>query len=497
MLLPLLAVAAILAAAFPARAQEEEPPERPAVESPAPAVSQKPVPVALPPMNESVPEPKIDIEDPAPAPPPPPPSVRPKSGLKIVPPVPPPPPAPPEVPSAPSAAEEFSFLVQSAGDESSEASEALVPEVESFLARNPDGPQAPAARFLLATVRARKGDSEAAVLDWLLFLHEHPASPQSETARKNFVDLVDKKMSRKLRGPLKELGLPGVQGSAAARVAGILERLTELAAEDFYEPLDAGLRRFMARFPDYPGTDRIQWTLGQVAEKKEKYPAAILAYQKLLALYPAGSRRAAAQWAMAEILADHLKEHNRAVVAFMELVEKYPKDSNVLPALENAAKLLEERLKSYGSAVEAHERIITLFPKSEGSWNAFQNKARIQRDKLSKPEEAIATYKRVPGQFRYPVALEALRGAAVIARKDLKDYRQEAELRSKAAADYPDAKEAPEELFSAAEIYEEDLKDLPLAEETYKAVAGQYPTHKLAKKVQDRLARIEKKKGQR
>ena len=140
--------------------------------------------------------------------------------------------------------------------------------------------------------------------------------------------------------------------------------------------------------------------------------------------------------------------------------------------------------------MDVHERIIKAFPKTDGALKAFQAAARLQKEKLSSPAEAIAVYKRMAAHFRHPAAFEGLRAAAGIARKDLKDYKLEVELRQKAAADYPDAKETPEELFTAAEVLESDIKDLAAAKEAYQKVADQFPAHKLAKKAAERVGRL-------
>ena len=502
----LLAAALLLAPVLAVRSQEEEAPERPvlteAVPAPAPAPEAAPAPkegapVIAPPVEDVMPEPKVEIGDPAPPPPPPPPPPAPKPSLRRsaepkpakAAPVPPPPPAPPAPPAGPSQAEELSFLSRGADDDSSETVEALIAEAEAFLARHPEGPQAFSARQILAATRARKGDAEAAAVDWLLFIHEAPDAPEVFGAKRNFTELVEKKVSRKFRGPLNELVRPADLPSASERLAKLLETPIDAAGDPLHDPIEREIRRFQARFPDFAG-DRVQSWLAKLAEKSDKQRAALFAWRRLLALYPASELRPAAWWAAGDILADHLKEYNKAIDAYQELVSRHPADARVLPAMEKTAKLFEERLKSYDLAVDVHERIIKAFPKTDGALKAFQAAARLQKEKLSKPAEAIAVYKRMAAHFRHPAAFEGLRAAAGIARKDLKDYKLEVELRQKAAADYPDAKETPEELFTAAEVLESDIKDLAAAKEAYQKVADQFPAHKLAKKAAERVGRL-------
>jgi len=178
--------------------------------------------------------------------------------------------------------------------------------------------------------------------------------------------------------------------------------------------------------------------------------------------------------------------------AFQELFERHPGAPEVLASLERTAQLLSEKLKQHGLAVEVLDRIVKLFPKSEGALKAFNSMARLQRDKLGQSAEAVKTYLRLAEQFG-PAGLEALQSAASVARRDLKDYAQEAALRRRIAADFPSAKEAASELLAAGEIYEGDLKDPAKALEVYKELSGKFPGTREARKASERAARLEKK----
>lgn len=412
----------------------------------------------------------------------------------------------PKAPAGPSAEElafkarvdslaaEWSFLKASAEDANSEVRDAVIGDLRIFVSHHADSDLGEQAQLLLAGILDKKGDHNEAAVEWLKFLYEYPQSKLGFAAKRGYLDMVEKRMGRKLKPVLNELAKAPDLSEKSDRLAELLHRLTGQAGDSFYGPLEDEFQRFFTRFAEYPQGDKVLWDLALLREKNSKYAGAMLAYAKLLAVYPASANRPQAQWAVGELYGEHLKEYNKAIDAFSELVERYPDSPQVLPALEKTAKLFEERLKSYDLAVDIHEKIVKLFSKTEGALKAFEARARLEREKLSRPADAIKTYKRLAEDFHTPAGVAALQKAATIARKDLKDYNLEIELRKTIASFFSDSEQAPEELFSAAEVYEDDLKDLDKAGQAYAEVSSKFPTHKLAKKAQDRLAKIEKKK---
>lgn len=412
----------------------------------------------------------------------------------------------PKAPAGPSAEElafkarvdslaaEWSFLKASAEDSNAEVREAVIGDLRTFVSHHPDSDLGEQAHLLLAGLLDKKGDHNEAAVEWLKFLYEYPQSKLGFQAKRSYLDMVEKRMGRKLKPALNELVKAPELAEKADRLAELLHRLAGQAGDSFYDSLEEEFQNFSIRFAEYAQGDKLLWDLALLREKNSKYAGAMLAYAKLLAVYPASPNRAQAQWAVGELYGEHLKEYNKAIDAFSELVERYPDSPQVLPALEKTAKLFEERLKSYDLAVDIHEKIIKLFPKTEGGLKAFEARARLERERLSRPADAIKTYQRLATDFHTPAGVAALQKAATIARKDLKDYNLEVELRRTIASSFADAQQAPEELFGVAEIYEDDLKDLDKAGAAYGEVASKFPTHKLAKKAQDRIAKIEKKK---
>jgi hypothetical protein len=108
---------------------------------------------------------------------------------------------------------------------------------------------------------------------------------------------------------------------------------------------------------------------------------------------------------------------------------------------------------------------------------------------------SIKTYERLTEQFRYPQAVEAMLNAANICRRDLKDYQREAALRRKIAADFPTAKEAPEQLYQAAEVMEDDLQDVDGAIKLYQEIGTKFTEHKLGRKAAERAIKLDSRKG--
>lgn len=117
--------------------------------------------------------------------------------------------------------------------------------------------------------------------------------------------------------------------------------------------------------------------------------------------------------------------------------------------------------------------------------------AKLQRDRLGSPGDAMKTLQRLSSMHGGQDGIDALTQASEIARRDLKDFARQAELLRKVSDDYAGAKEAPQSLYDAAGVYESSLKDNAKAIELYKEVASKFPSHKLAKRAEDRAAKLE------
>ena len=89
--------------------------------------------------------------------------------------------------------------------------------------------------------------------------------------------------------------------------------------------------------------------------------------------------------------------------------------------------------------------------------------------------------------------IDALLQAADWERRDLKDNARQAEILRKVSDDYAGAKEAPQALYDAAGLYEETIKDEKKALELYKEFGSKFPSHKLAKRANEKAAKLESK----
>jgi TolA-binding protein len=387
-------------------------------------------------------------------------------------------------------ASSFQTLKSGAEDQNSELRNAALEDLRVFVQQHPDIDAAPEVLAILA----RQEDYRPAMVDWLHLVYEYPESGVALKAKSEYLDLVNKKMSGKLRPGLMALAKSPDAEDKAERLAVLVYGLAEKSGDALYEPAAAEIRRFQVRFPDYKSNDRILWSLAQLHLADGKNAAALMTYRELLS-YQGSPYREKSQFATGELFSDKLKRYKDAVDTFQAFIEQYPDSAQVLEALQRVAVLYADRLDQAPLAVETLERIITLFPKTDGALRAFNEEAKLQRGRLKSPEDALKTYLRLAEEFRYPQAAEALMNAADVARRDLKDFKREVELRSKIAADFPLVKEAPEQLFQAAEVTEDDLKDVDGAVKLYQDVATKFPRTKQGKKAADRASKLLQKKG--
>jgi len=326
-------------------------------------------------------------------------------------------------------------------------------------------------------------------VDFLRIVYEYPDSKLALKAKSAFLEGAAKKLPGRLKAAESDLVKTPQSQDKTERLALLIEKLASSMEDSLYDTSVEEVRRFQVRFPDYPASDKIQWSLGQLHEKAGKSGAALLAYRKLMSVYPDSGLLADAQFSIGTLYADSLKDYKQAIDAFLEVVDKYPDSAKVQAALQRAAQLYSDRLKQYELAVELDQKIVKLFPKTDAALKAFKDAAMLQRERLKQPAEAIKTDQDLAAMFA-PSAVEALLDAATIARKDLTDYKQEVEIRHGIAKNYPASKDAAEQLFEAAYVAETDLKDTEQATTLYKELQTNFPISKQAKKAGDRLAKL-------
>ena len=386
--------------------------------------------------------------------------------------------------------EEYAFAKSAAEDPDRDISEAAMADLALFVRRHPESPLAPEAMLQLAALRTKKGEWQPALTTLLRLLYEYPNTKVGLKAKSAYLELVDKKASRKLRQPMADLVKLPEASDRADRLSYVWRKLADDAPDAVYEPLAEEIRDFFARFPNHKDGDKLQAQLARLHSFNSKSAAAMLACRKLLALYPESALRSKAQMFVGDIYADQLRDPKKALDAYQELLAQYPTSPEVLPSLEKSADIFSDKLKQYDLAVEMHEKIVAGFPKTASSLSSLKTIAKLQRDRLSKPADAIKTLTRLSSMHGGQDGVDALLSAADFARRDLKDNARQAELLRKVADDYAAAKEAPQALFDSANVYEVDLKDSGKALELFKEVETKFPSHKLSKKAADRAAKI-------
>jgi TolA-binding protein len=414
---------------------------------------------------------------------------------------------------------ELDFLKTAAHESNMPVREAALENLEIFIQARPENIRKPEALYSLATESEKNGDYEEAIVAWLRIYYEYPGTDIAVKAKSNFIRLADEKFSRKLKISISELAKGSNSEKAEERLAAFSRRLARLEDDYLYEPTVSELRRFQLRFPDYSGADEIQWGLAEVFRKFGQPGAAAVAYGRLIAAYPKSVHRPQALFNLGElyseakprieggiksflklgskIMGENMRDDTKAVTIYRELVDLYPDGLYAPSALERMAQILNEHLKQGDAALDAYEELISRFPRSEAALRAFKAEAKLHKE-LKAPTAAINTYLRLAEHFQaveafLPEGILALQKASEIARTDLKDFRQEASLRRKISRDFPNAKEAPEELFKVAEIYDRDLKEIEQAIRDYNGIIAKFPETKAASKAQERATRLEKK----
>ena len=377
---------------------------------------------------------------------------------------------------------EWAFVKAAAEENDSAARDAAIENLRIFVRSYPESAHAPDALFLLAGLQIKNGDWQPALVSLLDDVYEYAGSSAELRAKSTYLELVGNKVSRRLRPLLNDFVNGNDAGEKSDRLSALWQKVAAKAPDAFYEPAADHIRDFFVRFPDHKDADKLQAALARLHAVNDKPAAAVMAWRKLLAMYPESGLRAKAQLSIGDLYADALRDPKKAIDAYQQLIADYPQSAEVLPALENSARLFDEKLRQYDLAVQMDEQIVKTYPKTTASLKALKGIARLQRDRLSKSDEAIKTLQRLSTMHGGQDGVDALLLAAQIARRDLKDYSREAALRHQVADDYAAVREAPEALYDAAGVYEDDVKDLPKAIATYKEAGTKYPADKYGKK---------------
>lgn len=349
------------------------------------------------------------------------------------------------------AKDELEFLKEKAKSDSDMQKAAAI-DLELFADAHAGTELAPEALATLAGLQQKLNDSTSLVT-LLRLVYEFPQTPQGRDARAAFTKSADERLPKRLKDAAAAVARGSEAQDAPARLADMIEKLSGPLGDSLYGPALAQTSRFERRFPDFAGGDRVALATGKLRERVQDWPAALMAYDRLLALYPSSALRAQALWARGVLLSERVRDYRGASASFTELADKHQDAAEAPLALERAGQLLSDKLKMYEPAVEAYRKLVSRYAGTEAARRALESEAKLERSKLGNPQQAVKTLETLADQFAsHPVA--------------------------------------PEALYEAGQIYEDDLKDLSKAVAEYKQVAAKFPAHKLGKKAADRAAKL-------
>ena len=396
--------------------------------------------------------------------------------------------AAPQSPSAGTVEAEWNFLKAAGQDKEEDVLELALPQLEDWLARNPENANSAEAQLLKANLHLKLGDHKSALIDLLVHFQAYPQSDSGEEARKLFADVLAKKSDKKMRPALDEASLAPETAVAEFNISSMLEKLAAQAGEVYYEPLIAEFRVFFNRFPGYAKNDALLLALADLHQKKGEYLAARLNYEKMMRLHPASPLQARAKRSLGTLLADNLKAYDKAIEVYQDIAVSFPGTEEAWTAY-GRLPVLAEKQKKYDLAVQVHEKIIELYPDRDEAYNSYKAEARVLREELNNFPEAVAVLNRLADKYKGEKAIAALQLAAEICRKDLKDSEGEVKMYDRIAAEYEADAAAPAALYAAGEVFFK-MKDGEKAREYFQKVLDLYAENPLAKKAGGRVSAI-------
>ncbi|MDD2773340.1 MAG: tetratricopeptide repeat protein [Elusimicrobiales bacterium] len=389
---------------------------------------------------------------------------------------------------------EWKFYSEQDEKPDADLSAALLADIDSWLRRNEDKPNSDAALFFKAQQQLNMEDYKGAVVTLLRHIYEYPDSSLNFKAKSLFNTTIDKRMDRKLRQPLMDMArLADAAKPKTERVAEFLKKISDIGGDSLFAPLLAEYGDFFARYPDYKGADELLVSKGALYGKKELYLGAVLAYERLLAVYPESPLRATAKRLVGDVYSVNLKNNPKAIEAYQYVVDHFASSPEAGTAYAHMAKLSEAE-RQYDLAVDVYEKIAKLYDGQDASAAALLSEARVLRENLKRPQDAVNVLLRVADKYKGDQKeIDALKQAAQICRKDLRDFEQEIKMYSRIVADAPDSVDAPAMLYESAKVYDKDLLNPDKAVETYQQVVDRYPGNSIAKSAAGRIQSLKSK----
>ena len=370
---------------------------------------------------------------------------------------------------------------------SSGLSDTLLQDIGLFLNQYNHLPIAAEALFLKGRIQLGQGDEELAAISWLQVLYEYPRSETAIGAKQRLLILIEKDWDDHAKD-INAIINHKIKGKKAARLVSLIRQLYKIDDKKLDQALAQLQIQFLYRFPNYRYVDEVQVLLAHnLATQSAKSGA--FEFEKLLTLYPNSAYRAEALLATADLQLKPLKQYDKAVANYKNLIREYPRHKLVKNAYKNLALIQEKHQKDYAGAVQSLSKIIKLFPKDEMALWALQKTADLQESRLKDPKAAVYTLSKLAKMFpnHKKESIAALKDAAKIARKKLKDKDLYKQMQLQIVKEFSSSDAAPKALYALADFTEKKLDNRKDAQNYYLQLIRQYPEHKLAAKARKRL----------
>jgi len=369
--------------------------------------------------------------------------------------------------------------------ENEELQQALMQDIELFLAIYSDLPITSEAMLLKGQMLSKQNHPETAAVAWLQTMYEFPKTDAALQAKKALQVLIEDDWDDSAEA-VNRIMKKVPNDIVATRLRSLINQLYPLDDKEVVEALTLLQLDFLERFSSDPHADEVQILLAHNmgAESAE---SGIFGFKKLLALYPNSSYRAEAMLAIADLQRLRLKEYEKAASNYKVLIAQYPKHKLTKHAYESLALTQSEHLRLYPEAIATNEKIVSLYPQDKVALKALQDMAELQAKKVGEPESAVVTLRKLATMFHGHEATDALEDAIKLADKKVKNDKLAFDIRQQLVTDYPDSKQAPDALFDMAE-YAEKSGDATQAKALYERLIEQYPNEKsLVKKARERV----------
>ncbi|WP_038248079.1 tetratricopeptide repeat protein [Ghiorsea bivora] len=370
---------------------------------------------------------------------------------------------------------------------SSELNDTLLQDIDLFLNQYNHLPIAADALFLKGRILLNQDEEEKAAVTWLQVLYEYPQSETAISAKQRLLILIEKDWDDYTK-EITAIINHKIKGEKTSRLLSLIKQLYKIDDKNLDNALADLQIQFLSRFPNYPYVDEVQILYAHnIATTSAK--SGVFAFEKLLTLYPNSAYRAEALLATADLQQKELKQYDEAVTNYKKLIREYPRHTLVKRAYKNLALIQMKHQKDYAGAVQSLNKIVQLFPKDEMSLWALQTAADLQEGKLKDPFSAVQSLRKLAKMFpNYEKeAVKALKDAAKIARKKLKDNNLYTQILQQVVKDFSKSEAAPRALYDLADFTEKKMNNRKDAQNYYLQLIRQYPTHKLAEKARKRL----------